>query len=430
MDPFEIFCYLKEVGFSYDKDATKKIRLNYSEDLKKILETNSISFENQNSLIVIERINLPFAFFEDLYEFQLQIKLADFEKPIIINSFSNINSVYYSEKYESSKIDKLPSDNFLFQNAKIFLESIAYFKSKYKENELSFEFIDDFSVSNGAITFSSISEKKRIKFLFSPTGVIELESKVDYTTKFNEFVSLMNESKQYPVFIKKSLIKNLLNSSINPYIGFFEKLDLIILEAKLDFNVYLHELSIDKIKADYNEYKQRYFSSQNEILNKLTNQVIAVPLSISATVFAISRLEGKVLPLFIVCFGLLCYIGYVSFLIKFFVRDILILNSQSNHDYKNLSDQSFFKENKNELIYFQQVKTSIDNRLSDLFLGLQYFTVIMWFSSGLLVIYVLSHFIDYSNYIQNFFYSIIPLLLFIYLFIEILFKKKLTDIDE
>lgn len=430
MDPFEIFCYLRDLGFYYDKDASKKIQLNYSDDLKKKLETNSISFENQNSLIEIERTNLPFAFFEDINEFQLQIKLADFEKPIIIKSFSNNNSVYYSEKHETSKINKLPFDNFLFQNTKIFLESIAYFKSKYHENELNFEFIDDFSVSNCAITFSSISEKKRIKFMFSPTGVIELKSKDDYTIKFNEFVSLMNESKQYPVFIKKSLIKNLLNSSINPYITFFEKLDLIILEAKLDFNVYLHELSIDKIKADYNDYKQRYFSSQNEILNKLTNQIIAVPLSISATVFAISRLEGKVLPLFIVCFGLLCYIGYVSLLIKFFVRDIHNLNSQSNHDYKNLSDQSFFRENKNELIYFQHVKTSIDNRLSDLFLGLKYFTVIMWFSSCLLLIYVLSHFIDYSNNIQIFFYLIIPLIIFIYLFSEILFKEKLTYIDK
>jgi hypothetical protein len=430
MNPLEIFCSLKEVGFSYDKEISKKIQLDYSEDFKKILETNSISFENQNSFIVIERKNLPFAFFEDINEFQSQIKLTDFEKPIIINSFNNTDPIYFSNSYDIQIIDKLPNENYLISNAKTFLESIGYFKSKYDENEVNFEFIDDFSLSNRTITFSSISEKKRLKFIFTPTGVIEMNTSVNYSTKFDEFKSLMLESKQYPVFLKKSLIKHLLNSSLNPYVSFFEKIDQIILEAKLDFNVYLHELSIDKIKAEYKDYKQQYFSSQNEILNKLTNQIIAVPISISATVFAISRLEGKGLPLFIVSFGLLCYIGYVTFLIKFFVRDILALHSQSSHDYKNLYDQSFFRENEDELTYFKQVKSSIDNRLSDLYLGLKCFTVIMWVSSGLILVYVLSHFIDFSNYNKDLFFFVIPLILFIYLFSEILFKEKLNDTNE
>lgn len=430
MNPLEIFCFLHDNGFSYDQEITKELQLNYSEELKNILENNLISFELQNSKLVINKRNLPFTFFDDTNEFLTQIRLLDFEKPIIINNYQNSLPAYYSDIYECSKLAKLNYENYLLSNAKTFLASNVYFKSKYDENQLNFEFIDDYSISNGTITFSSLSEKKRIKFLFTPTGTIALNPQIDYTSKFNEFKSLMQESKQYPVFIKRSLIKNLIHSSLNPYLAFFENLDQIINEAKLDFNVYLHELSIDKIKAEYKDYKQKYFSSQNEILNKLTNQIIAVPLSISATVFAISRLEGKVMPLFIVCFGLLCYIGYVSFLIKFFVRDILILHSQASHDYKYLSDQTFFKENKDQLHYFKQVKTSIDDRLHDLYRGLQFFTIIMWFSSTLLLVYILSYFLDFSNYIKDIFIFILPLLLFLYIYSTILFKEKLIDFDE
>lgn len=426
MNPLELYDELSKFNFTYDIDDTKQLSFEFNENIKRILNDNAIHFEEQNSRIIIEKSNLPFSFFDNKEEFQKQIKIDAFSNPIIIRNYKKSNPIYYSEEFRSESIQAIDGNDYFIANAKVYLESKRFFSKKFNENENGFEFVDFYSDSSKTITFASISEKKRIKFLFSATGVTEMDSNIDYRSKFEEFKSLMDESKQYPVFIKKSLIKNLVNVEGEPYQQFFRKLDRIILEAKLDFNVYLHELSIDKIKADYKEYKQKYFASQNEILNKLTTQIIALPLSVSGTVFAISRLENNIAPLLIVCFGLLCYVGYVSFLIKFYVRDITTLNKQSTYDYAHLSEQAFFIENKSELSYFHEIKKSIDDRLKDLENGLKIFTIIMWVSSGLIVLYVLHSIFKLNDVFQYILIAAILCFILGCIYSYILFKDKIT----
>lgn len=430
MNPLELFIALSKFNVSYDIGDTKQLSFEFKSDLADMLQANSIDFETQNGRIIVVKKTLPFSYFQNALEFVEEVRLEDFFKPIIIQDYKNTNPIYYSEEFNIDSIPSLEGDDYFITNAKVYLESKDFFKKCANANDSSFEFVDFYSDSAKTITFASISEKKRIKLSFSATGVVEMDSQTNYQLVFEEFKLLMTESKQFPVFIKKSIIKNLLSVEGNPYEHFFRKLDLIILEAKLDFNVYLHELSIDKIKADYKEYKQKYFASQNEILTKLTTQIIALPLSISGSVFAISRLEGNLLPLLIVCFGLVCYVAYVSFLVKFYVRDITSLNKQSENDYTSLSEQSFFVENKKELLYFIEIKKSIDDRLNDLMTGLKAFTIVMWVSSGLIIFYLFEAIFSFDNIYQPLIISIITCFIMGYVYSSLLFRDKETNTQQ
>lgn len=394
MNPLELYLFLKKYEFEYDSNNTKVFSLKENELIKLKLNDVKIDYEERNGKIFIEKKNLTFSYFENKTEFKDEVQLSHFDKPLIIGDYFNQNECYFSEVYENQNIGKASSDDFFISNSKIFLESLDFFINESQKTDNSFDFVDFYSVSSKSLTFNSLSDKKRIKLIHPRVGVLSLDSKIDYSPKFNKLKSLICLNKQFPVFVKRALINSLVSENGDLYLKFFEKIDQITHEAELDYNVYLHELSIDKIKSDYKEYKQKYFASQNEILNKLTSQIIALPFSVSGTVFAISKLEKQVIPMTIVCIALLSYIVYISFLTKVYLKDINSLDIQSKKDYNELLNHLFFQNNKNELDYFKNIKDEINKRLKSLFFSLKAFTLIMWISIGLVVLYILSLIFD------------------------------------
>lgn len=391
MNPIELYLFLKTFEFEYDSEITKVFSFEVNESIKTNLNEAKINYEERNGRIFIERQNLTFSYFENKTEFEQQVQLPHFDKPIIIGDYFNQNECYFSEVYENQNIRRASADDFFISNSKTFLESLDFFINESQKTDNSFDFVDFYSKSSKSLTFNSLSDKKRIKLIHPRVGVLPLNSKIDYRPKFDKLKSLISVNKQFPVFVKRALIKSLGSESGDDlYLKFFEKIDQITHEAELDYNVYLHELSIDKIKSDYKEYKQKYFASQNEILNKLTSQIIALPFSVSGTVFAISRLEKQIIPMTIVCIALLSYIVYISFLTKVYLKDINSLDIQSKKDYNELLNHLFFQNNKDELDYFKNIKDEINKRLKSLFFSLKTFTLIMWISIGLVVLYIIS----------------------------------------
>lgn len=189
------------------------------------------------------------------------------------------------------------------------------------------------------------------------------------------------------MFLKNSIISNLLYEEKNAFVVFFQKIDAVFYEAKLNYNVFIHELSLDKIKTDYKEYKQKYFASQNDILSKITTQVLALPISIAASAFSLYNLKGEIFPTIIVLFGLVSYIVFVTFIVSIYFTDIINLNVLAQRDYQLLKSHPFFNDNKDELNYFEKIKNKLFERLESLKIGLNIFTFIMWISSTCLVFY-------------------------------------------
>ena len=55
------------------------------------------------------------------------------------------------------------------------------------------------------------------------------------------------------------------------------ELNEITNNARINFEIYLNNLSIDKIRKEYDEYKSKYFKDVSEILNNLTQKIIGFP---------------------------------------------------------------------------------------------------------------------------------------------------------
>ncbi len=427
MNPIELFLFLLDRGFVYDKDNTKELRFTNDADFLQTLHEQGIINVIEHGKIVVESQNLPFAYFEDKIEFIEQSNLLSFNKPVIIKNYSVNQSSYFSDidysAFENDQICKPAATDFFFTNAKTFLQSKDFFKNQTVQSNNSFEFVDYFSFSNRSITFSSFFDKKKVKFNFPLAGVIELDPEINYSHLFQEFLDLFEENKQYPVFLKKSLIKFLYNSE-NSYKSLFLNLTKICDEAKIDFNVFIHELSIDKFKEEYKEYKQKYFSSQNEILTKITTQILALPISITGIVFGIDKLHDNFLALFIVCFGLLSYIVYITFLIKIYSTDVSNLFNQTNHDFKSLEEQVFFKSQPDELEYFENIKISLISRLNNLYYLIKMFVVIIWISISFISLYTISKFVQFQNLSHVLIVSILFASILGLIHSHILFKKE------
>jgi len=412
--------------FQYDDNDTKELQFVNSMDIISFLkEENFESYELKQNRICIKKNKLPFVYFDNEIEFTNQVKDEDFNRPIIINNYAEISNYLYFENnltYLNDELSKIK----LIKNAQAVKETKCLFKDLSNKEKYGIEIVDNYSISNLVITFISLKDKTKVNLEFKPTGTLKLNNEIDYSEKICTLVEyLTKENKQFSVFLKNSIISNLIYDETNAFELFFERIDKILYEAKLNYNVFLHELSLDKIKTDYKEYKQKFFASQNDILSKITTQVIALPVSIAVSAFSLYNLKGEIFPTIIVLFGLISYIIYVTFILSIYFSDITNLNTMAQRDYKILKKHPFFKENIEELTYFNEIKNNLFDRLKSLKKGLNIFTFIMWISSTCLVFFSLKMLsITFNNLLIPF---LIVAFIYSYIYMNYLNKQELIN---
>lgn len=409
-------------NFHFDSEDTKELQFKDFQSVKAFLKESSFEeYQIKHERLCIKKKDLPFIYFENVNGFVNQIKDKELDKPILINNYKEELQFLYFEKNETF-INNVKSDtNFLVKNALAFREVKLLFSDLSNGNIYDIEIVDNYSLSNQVITFISLKDRTKVNLELKPTGTLILDENIDYYSKIvNLKEYLLQEKKQFSVFLKNSIISNLVYEETRKFELFFEKFDKIFHEAKLNFNVFLHELSLDKIKSDYKEYKQKYFASQNEILSKLTTQVIALPVSLSASAFSLYKLKGEFFLILILYFGLISYVVYITFILTIYFKDVVSLNKLAQRDFNILKNHLFFINNKEELDCFEEIKNDLFNRLKTLKNGLRIFTIIIWGSSTALFYYGL------ETFSINIGHKIIPLIItiFIYSFIYFNFLDK------
>ena len=377
----------------YDSDTTKEIRFPLESVFKDLLLKHNIKSNEKAGKICIEKTHLPFSFFIDEQEFKNEVKKNHLDRDCVIH---NINEEFLF--YNSSKNETLHNgtnvivDNFIFDNSKTYFKAKDFFKSKYNYINGEFAFTDFYSETDRTIGFSLLQQNKRLVFKFPNVGLPKLDFEVSYKEDFEEFINLYTESKHHPTFLKNALISNLIQESDNYFKVFFGKLKKINLDTKLNFNVYLHELSLDKIKAEYKEYKKKYYGNQNDILNKISSQVLALPVSVAGSAFALYKLKESIPAIVLICFALVAFVSYVSYIVSIYWNDIINMNKQMDYDYSLLKEHPFFenKENKSELIHFEDIYNELKNRVNKLKTSLKLINGLVWLLNISLIIFGVS----------------------------------------
>lgn len=369
-----------------DKKSVQMSDITYHKslvDFFKIISISNIEINIENieipySAAYIEIINKLNIEYEEISTTRLRLKCSSIQTEVITSIPSFLEKQRKKENYLILENDNIysyingnvfinfepNSDFFLISNHKTYYEFQDFLKSQEQVSDESFHFIDSYSKDLRKLVFVSISEKSRLTIKYELKAPY-FDVNIDYSIGFKKFIKCFDSE-------NRSLIKFLKSSTINIvsnypedicFQRFFESLNEIVTKANLNFEVYLNELSIDKVKKDYDEVKTKYLSNLSEILAKITNNIILLPIGIATTLFAIEKIKENHTYMALIAIVVFLTSIFMSILIKNYILDIDNNSKILTLDHNLLKENNFFIKYPSELKYFNQVKYRVVTRI-------------------------------------------------------------------
>lgn len=366
------------------------IQFAYSENLNEFLQESDIAFE----LVLKEEIHiryqdLGFTIFNNAKDY-LTINNVSKKLDVLIIAFDNKSLSNISNQ---CYIDFEPKDDFFFfSNALNFVEFIDFLKSKEQETEDAFHFIDYANDVSRKIVLTSITEKSRIILKYYKE-VAETPNSKDFSKGLTLFKDcFVADNFNLPKFLKSSLIKFSSRYDFDDRISLvFQNLRSIVDDAKMNFEIYINNLSIDKIRKDYDDYKSKYFSEVSDVLRKISQQIIGFPIVVASTLFAIEKIKSNETLLWILAIVILVTTLYLILMLRMNFRDLKYADLLSEKDYQSIKDNNFFIKFPDEFKIFNQIKTRIAIRIKNLIIVCESYFWILSLSNTVLIDLILSY---------------------------------------
>ncbi len=341
------------------------IQLKFDESLSDFLDEQNITFESIRAAdIHIKYEDIGFIIFNNINEYLTENNVRKTLDVLILNfnnkSLSKISNQCYLD-YE------LKEDLYFFSNANSYLDFIQFLKSQEQETDDAFHFIDYYNNVSRKIVLTSISEKSRIILKYFKEVAITPNDK-DYSKGLTMFKNCFaSDNFNLPKFLKSSLIKYASRYDFDDRMNLvFQNLRTIVEDAKINFEIYINNLSIDKIRKDYDEYKSKYFSEVSEVLRKLSQQIIGFPIVIASTLFAIEKIKSNHSLLWILSIVILVTTIYLILLLRMNFRDLKYAEQLSDRDYEVMKNNNFFVKFPDEFKIFTQIRNRIATRIKNL----------------------------------------------------------------
>lgn len=332
--------------------------------LKTKIEHHSVS----GNRIRIDLAQPEFTIFWNSDHYYAAVNPEHFEKDVLILNDSTQQSLMFvaSNKSTYQQFQVAPKE-FIFTNTICYFKTLDRLKQEEHKEDHLFYFVDYFNATLRKIMFSSLNKEGKLTIAF-PIGAPVLSRTISYEQRCAEFeASFSAQNKHFPKFVKTEMFKAL--APVKPgerIVSLFDNLDAIMRSAQQNFELYLSDISLDRFRTDYIEYKEKYFVQLRDILSKISTQVIALPLSITAAAFATYRTVDK-LPLFVlVACGFVLFSLYSFFLIRMYLYDVREIKRNFNNDFEKLSREDYFLKYKVELLSFEQVSDSVNSRVINL----------------------------------------------------------------
>lgn len=356
---FEIF---QQSAFEIKPD---KVDFQYSQDIKSQLIALNIEFENiRNITLSVEKVNFPIKIYSDFNTYLKLTEVKNNNNVLILNldglPYSLINNSTYINFEEKN-------ENYFFKNAISFNEFIDFLKTQENDTEEAFHFVDYLNDISRKIVFTSLTDKGRLIIKYT-NQILHFDENINLNNCLENFKNCFVEKNHHlPKFLKSSIIEYASRyESDNRIYCVFEELNEITNSARINFEIYLNNLSIDKIRKEYDEYKSKYFKDVSEILNNLTQKIIGLPILIATTLFAIEKVKENSLFLILLAIAILITNIYLVLLLKINFNDLTYIDTISNQDFKTLRENKFFIKYPKELDIFKKIKSRITERVKHL----------------------------------------------------------------
>lgn len=339
-----------------------EIEMDRNANIESALSGLDIEFDIiQQTKIHIQIPSLPMRVFAQVDNF-LSIQSFKNETEIFIHNdgkpISFINGVTYVDSNENST-------DFLFKNTLAYRDFLEFLKTQETDLDGTMHFIDSYSRDLRKIVMVSLSDKGRITLSYD-IEVPLFDRQFDYSMPVQKFKDCFIEpSKNLAKFLKAAIINFVADKPNSERVKvMFENLDNIIAKAKMNFEVYLNNLSIDKIKKDYDEIKSKFFKDLSDVLTKLTQQIIALPIGLCAALLAVDKITENTFYLYFIASALVLTSVYLSLLLRVQYKDLNHLKRMFLLDYDSLLGNKFFVTYPDEKIEFEGIKMRFLERVN------------------------------------------------------------------
>lgn len=274
----------------------------------------------------------------------------------------NENAISYFDKTTFVNFEQ--KENYLISNQQAFLEFLLILKKHESETDDAFHFVDSYNKDLRKISFVSLSDKGRLNITYELKAPL-FDPNRNLKKQLERFKACFdNENKSLLKFLKSATISTASNFPAEQRLKMLiESLDEVVEKARINFEVYLNNLSIDKIKKDYDEVKSKYFNSLSDILSKLSNKIIALPIGISATLFAVDKIKDSNFFLLFLLGAIIVTSIYISLLLRIHFKDLNYISKIFHYDYNTLLDNNFFSKYPDEKNLFEEIKKRITDRI-------------------------------------------------------------------
>ncbi len=330
--------------------------------------------------------DLPFIFFQNRNDFLERISRNSWSKSI----FSFEEDIYYSiENDETYKSWFSTKDYYLIRNNYFAYKLLLFLKTQEHNENSAFYFVDYMNWDTYHLVLTSLKKDGKIEVLLPKAG-IDIDENINLPSSVKEFISSFEENnKHFPKFIKAELIGCLSKVEKRKRANIlFMKLEEIMYLASQNFEIYIHDLSIENLKKDFIEYKNKYFIQLRDILSKLTSQLISLPIAIGAAAFSTYKVSDSNYTILLILVVFLLYIGYTIFLLKLQREDIEDIKLSFATDFRNLGESPFFIRFPNELKEFKKTKYNLESRISSLIQAIDVYFMLFTISSACFIIYL------------------------------------------
>ena len=343
----------------------ESIQFNADPSIKSTLDTYRISYTDipGKSAISVERDDFPVKIYRNSESYLTLNIVARRQDAMILD----INDENYCWIENVSYVNFTSSaENYYFTNALAYFELVEFFKSQVNDSDEAFHFVDYVNDIARKIVFTSLSDKGRliIKY-FNEIRLFNVS--IDYLALVEEVKNAYAENDHFPKFLKNAIIQYAGRYDAQTRIyDLIENLTVILYTARVNFEIYLNNLSVDKIRKDYDEYKSKYFKDLSEIISNLTQKIIGLPIFIATILFAIDKLKINEQFLVLLIFVIMVTTAYLTFLLKLNFRDLSYVKNVLADDYTSLMENNFFSKFPEQGKYFSDIKDRISSRIKNL----------------------------------------------------------------
>jgi hypothetical protein len=418
--------------FEFTKKLTYEIKSDYFliqnvSEVQDLLSQRTIESQierhNGENHISIKFSTIGFGIFKNIHDYLNVTNVRNYKSVLILDFDDSVISLIEGEKVFKN-FNEI-KEFYFFKNSIKFLDYIDFLKSKQIDED-SFHFIDYCNEVERKIVLTSLTEKSRLIINYHKQ-VPRFESDKDYARGFDEFKSCFSErNKNLPRFLKSTFIQFASRHNENDRIELtFKGIGQIVEEAKVNFEIFISNLSIDSIRKDYEDYKSKYLGDVSEILKKLTQQIIGFPILMASTLFAIEKIRSNsalLVVLAIIIFATTLYLVLIYFLN---IKDLGHVKRLSDRDYKSVVKNEFFTKYPDELKEFKNVKSRIFDRVKHLEILSEFYFWTLVLSNTFIVFLI----IGYLGLVFNYAFIISVIMLFIIVIIRSYFADN-SDLEH